>query len=107
MIVHDDGSAEAMYDLRVGSLESPAIAIECVGAVDAKVTELWNVGPARGPLSCRLQGDWRVTIGPNARFGKLASGVEGLLQEFEALRLSDFEADWSLRRSHPHLMMMC
>jgi hypothetical protein len=32
--VYDDGSQNSMYDLRIGPADSPAIAIECVGAVD-------------------------------------------------------------------------
>jgi hypothetical protein len=33
--VHDDGSQTSMYDLRIGAVEAPDVAIECVGAVNS------------------------------------------------------------------------
>jgi len=65
--LNDDGSTPAMYDLVVGERAKPAIAIECVGAVDRVRTETWNVGPALGPLTFSLTGDWDVLLRPNAR----------------------------------------
>jgi len=34
VVVHDDGSQPSMYDLRIGVVEAPDVAIECVGAVE-------------------------------------------------------------------------
>jgi hypothetical protein len=48
-VVHDDGSQPSMYDLRIGAVEAPDVAIECVRAVDPVSAETWNVGPGRGP----------------------------------------------------------
>jgi len=59
---HDDGTAPGMYDLRVGAVVGPAVAIECVRAVDATLEELWNVGAIRGPLMLGLTGDWICTL---------------------------------------------
>jgi hypothetical protein len=39
VVVHDDGSQASMYDLRIGAVEAPEVAIECVGAVDPDRTE--------------------------------------------------------------------
>ena len=60
VVVHDNNSRPGMYDLLIGPAESPAIAIECVGAVDRVRTETWNVGPARGPLTLALRGVGRL-----------------------------------------------
>ena len=51
-----------IYDLRVGPADAPEVAIECVGSVDSKFTETWNVGPAKGPFTFSVKGDWTVTI---------------------------------------------
>ena|SRR5687768_4154012 len=67
---HDDGTAPGMYDLRVGAVVGPAVAIECVRAVDATLEELWNVGPIRGPLMLGLTGDWICTLTREARVKK-------------------------------------
>ena len=39
VVIHDDGSQPSMYDLRIGAVEAPDVAIECVGAVDSVFTE--------------------------------------------------------------------
>src|SRR2546428_3688676 len=56
--LHDDQSQPSMFDLRVGPADPPAIAIECVGAVDPIRVETWNVGPAKGAMRLALKGDW-------------------------------------------------
>ena len=48
-----------MYDPRIGAVEVPDVAIECVGAVDSVFIATWNVGPTKGPLDNRLQPDHR------------------------------------------------
>jgi hypothetical protein len=98
VFLHDDGSQASMYDLRVGPVETPEIAIECVGAVDPIRTETWNLGPANGPLHLRLAGDWTISIVPNARLKPLFKEIEALLQELEHRRLHIVHVDVRLRR---------
>ena len=63
--LNDDGTASGMYDLRIGSADAPEMAVECVGPVDPKPTETWNLGPAEGPLMLALKGDWLITLTPS------------------------------------------
>ena len=65
VVIHDDGSKPSMYDLRIGSADAPEMAVECVGTVDPKLTETWNLGPAEGPLKLALKGDWLITLTPS------------------------------------------
>jgi len=51
-----------MYDLRIGTVEAPDVAIECVGAVDPVRAETWNAGPGKGPLRLTVKGDWIINI---------------------------------------------
>ncbi len=104
VVVHDDNSQPSMYDLRIGPVDSPAIAIECVGAVDGVRTETWNIGPARGPLTLALRGDWTVILKPGAKMKGLAPSLEAILQgcEHEGV-LSAVHVDWRLNRSNPEL----
>src|SRR5688572_17752642 len=81
VVLHDDGRRPAMYDLRVGDVDAPEIAIECVGAVDSVRAETWNVGPAKGPLQFDLKRDWRVVLRPGAPVNKIESKLERVLQE--------------------------
>jgi hypothetical protein len=83
VVVHDDNSQPSMYDLRIGAVEAPEVAIECVGAVDSVSTETWNVGPGKGPLHLRMKGDWRIHIARNARKGRIEQRIEPILQNLE------------------------
>jgi hypothetical protein len=104
VVLHDDGRRPGLYDLRVGDVEAPDIAIECVGAVDTVRTETWNIGPARGPLSLDLAGDWHVVLRRHARVKEIKSRLEDVLQECELARISGFTpVDWSLERHNPHV----
>lgn len=101
---HDDGSSPGMYDLRIGEVVGPAVAIECVRAVDATLEELWNVGPIRGPLMLGLSGDWICTLTREARVKKrLLTSLESPLRDCEERGLWDIHVDWALRKEHPHL----
>ena len=83
VVVHDDGSQRSMYDLRIGAVEGPDVAIECVGAVDPVGTETWNVGPGRWPLRLKLKGDWRIHIARGARVGRIEQRIEPILRNLE------------------------
>lgn len=104
VVVHDDNSQPSMYDLRIGPADSPAIAIECVGAVDSVRTETWNLGPGRGPLTLALRRDWTVLLKPNAKIKGLAPRLEAILQACEREDVpSAVHVDWRLRCSNPKL----
>lgn len=95
--LHDDGSKPGMYDLRIGLLNEPEVAIECVGAVDRAFTETWNVGPAKGALEISVKGDWIITINREARVKVIKQHIESLLQEVEARGIEDLRVDYHLR----------
>ena len=97
VVLNDDGSMPGMYDLRIGSADAPEVAVECVGAVDARLTETWNVGPAKGPLELALRGDWTITLVPSARVKAIRQRVEPLLRELEYRGLRDVHVDYELK----------
>ena len=96
VIINDDNSVSGMYDLRIGSSETPEIAVECVGAVDQPYTEAWNIGPAKGPLLCSITGDWKIVITKETRVNKIKQHVEGLLQKLEERGLPNIRFDQHL-----------
>lgn len=57
----------------------------------------WNVGPARGPLLFRLQGDWMVEISPTARFKRISQYLEAILQYLETQEVRGLDVDYRLR----------
>ena len=83
VVLHDDGSRPSMYDLRIGSVEAPDVAIECVRAVDPIGTETWNVGPAKGSLRLAMKGDWMITIARDARIRRLQERLGPILRDLE------------------------
>jgi len=95
--LHDDGSRDGMYDLRIGPVDAPELAVECVGAVDSTRTETWNIGPARGPLERALRGDWFITVTRNARIKAMEQRIGPLLRELEDQGVSDVAVDRGLR----------
>jgi hypothetical protein len=88
--INDDNSMPGMYDLRIGSKNAPAVAIECVGAVDPTYTETWHVGPAKGPLALPVVGDWIVEIAPTARVKHVKQGLGQFLMKLEARSILNF-----------------
>jgi len=83
VVVHDDGSQPSMYDLRIGAVEAPDVAIECVGAVDPVRTETWKVGPGKGHLRLRVKGDWIIGIAPEAHIRTIKQHIESILRDLE------------------------
>lgn len=96
VIIHDDGSKNGMYDLRIGSTDAPTAAIECVGAVDQLFTETWNVGPAKGPFYLQVQGDWYITVKPGAHIKTIKKELQQPLQELESKGIYGFQAIYQL-----------
>jgi len=81
--INDDGSKPGMYDLRIGPLDAPEVAIECLGAVDQTFTETWNVGPAKSPLELSTKGDWIITIADKASIKDIKQHIERILETLE------------------------
>lgn len=88
---HDDNSANSMYDLRIGSVETPTVALEVVGAVDREWTETWNVGPGRSGKRWDVSGNWLLTIQPGTHIKTLKRELPPLLRTLEAMGVRDFD----------------
>jgi hypothetical protein len=101
--VHDDGTAPGMYDLRIGSLEMPDVAIEVIGAVDPASTETWNIGPAKGPISVSVDGDWMVEISAACRIKDLRTNLSVLLKELERREVQLVHVDSHLQHRDSEL----
>ena len=102
VVVHDNQSHAGMYDLRVGPVSAPLIAIECVRAVDPAFEEFWNIGPGRGPLVLQLAGDWTLTLSRTARLkSRLLPGLEAALRQCEQEGLENVDVDWWLKQTNP------
>ncbi len=98
VIVHDDGSQDSMYDLRVGRKETPEIAIECVGAVNSKFVESWKAGPGKGSFVLKgIKNDWIVETRVGARIKLVMAEIEMLLQRLEAAEIYHLNELWPLR----------
>jgi hypothetical protein len=91
--LHDDNSVSSMYDLRVGSIEAPEIAIEVIGAVDPVFIKTWMDGPAKGPLELSIKGDWTIVITHRAQVKIIRRRIEHLLQKLEDQEVYKVEAD--------------
>lgn len=88
--LHDDGSRDGMYDLRIGPADTPEMAVEVVGAVDQTRAETRSVGLSKGPLELALQGDWIIAHTRSARMKAIEKRLARLLQEFEDREISRF-----------------
>lgn len=109
VIIHDDNSEPSMYDLRIGSVDAPKYAIECVGAVCQKTTETINIAYEKKPVDysssdIKISGDWNVTIEKTARVKLIKSEIARILMEFENLGITGFTpVDWQLKQSNLEL----
>jgi hypothetical protein len=97
VVVHDDNSAPRMYDLRIGAIDAPDVAIECVRAADSTFAETWNAGPAKGPFQLSISGDWNIAITTNARVKVIKQNVEPLLQNLEGKGIENMYVDHRLK----------
>ncbi|HKY54314.1 MAG TPA: hypothetical protein VJM08_08420 [Anaerolineales bacterium] len=96
-VIHDDGTADGMYDLRIGPVNAPKFAIECFQAVDSAFTEIWNLGPARGPLNLSLENNWIVEVSTKARLKTFKQNIESVLQELERRGIYNVLVDHHLK----------
>ena len=104
VFIHDDGSQPSMYDLRIGAVEAPDVAIECVGAVDSDFTETWTVGPGKGPLHLKVKGDWKIGITWKTNIRRLERRIEPVLQKLEKLDVSEVRVGLLLERDESGLL---
>ncbi|MFS1424630.1 hypothetical protein [Shewanella sp. 10N.286.48.B5] len=105
--VHDDGSENGMYDLRIGTNENISYAIECVGAVDRIAIETWNIGPAKGPIKVKSHGNWAISVKNTANINFLKSQIAEIIRICEELSLTDFTpVDWELREFNAELFKL-
>jgi hypothetical protein len=93
-----------MYDLRIGAVEAPEVAIECVGAVDSVRTETWNVGPGRGPLRLKVKGDWVINIAREAHIRTIRQHIESILRNLEERDVREVRVDHILMRNDSRLL---
>ena len=104
VVIHDDNSQPSMYDLRIGAVEAPNVAIECVGAVDPIFTETWSVGPGSGSFSRAVKGDWRIGIARKARIRTIRRHIEPILQNLEEQEISEVRVGHILKRDDSGLL---
>ena len=104
VVIHDDGSQPSMYDLRIGVVDAPEVAIECVGAVSSVFTETWNVGPDRGPLRLAVQGDWRISIAWEADIRTIRRHIEPILRSLEERDIHNVRVGHLLNRHDDQLL---
>jgi hypothetical protein len=104
VVVHDDNSQSSMYDLRIGAVEAPEVAIECVSAVDSVRAATWNAGPDKGPLSLAVKGDWRIGIAPETNIRTLRQRITPILQNLEEQEVSEVRVGHLLKRDDSGLL---
>jgi hypothetical protein len=104
VVIHDDGTQPSMYDLRIGTVEAPDVAIECVGAVDSVRTETWNVGPGRGPLRLKVKGDWIINIARGAHIRAIRQHIESILRDLEERDVRRVSVGHLLKRHDSRLL---
>jgi hypothetical protein len=97
VVLHDTGSSHSMYDLRIGSIDSPDVAIECVGAVDPVFIKTWKFLTARGSLQLSVSGDWIISIASKARLKGIEQLLERLLKELEDRGIDHLYVDHRLK----------
>ena len=102
--LHDDGSQPGMYDLRIGPVDAPNMAIEVVAAVDPVFNETWNIGPGSGPMQLGIQGDWTVIIDPSTRLRTFRQQIEPQLQQLEARGILTLRPDHFVSREDDCLL---
>jgi hypothetical protein len=104
VVIHDDGSQPSMYDQRIGAVEAPDVAIECVGAVDSVFTETWNVSPGKGPLRLAIKGDWIIGIAREAHIRTIKQHIESILRKLEERDVSEVRVGHLLKRHDSQLL---
>lgn len=103
--LHDNGSQPRMYDLRVGPIDAPDIAIEVTRAADPKRMEASKVTPSDGVIAVpSLNAVWVVVVNPSVR-RKASARRKGLVESLGPI-LGDLEKRLTGRRLHGGLGTM-
>ncbi|EOW9280375.1 TPA: hypothetical protein PX780_003709 [Vibrio cholerae] len=102
--LHDNGSESGMFDLRIGSKIAPLYAIECVGAVERKAMETWNIGPGKEVLSCGSSSNWIVSITKTTNIKYLKKQLPEVICLLESLKfVGNIYVDSYLELAHEGL----
>ena len=83
VVLHDDGTANSMYDLRIGPSDRPQVAIEVVGAVNFEFTRTWNAGAAKGPINTMGKADWLLFLADGVVAERLRRQIGNLVRRME------------------------
>jgi hypothetical protein len=84
VVQHDDGSRNAMYDLRVLYPDGPAGAAEVVAAADGESIALWNlINPGGRWIAPELAGGWSVHLEISARGKRIRNELPQFLMTLE------------------------
>ena len=102
---HDDGTRQGAYDLRVGPVAAPRIAIECTSAHDEDLTKLSRTMARWGRFELSLDGDWDVRFHREAAsvLREVKEQIEVGLRMCEQRGEYDFYVDHRLEGRQPDL----
>lgn len=76
-----------MFDLRVGPINAPEMAIEVTSAIDQQWTETWNVGQRRSGNVPGVLGDWMLVVRPGANVKRIKNELPDLVTAINAAGL--------------------
>ena len=76
---HDDNSFPSMYDLRVGPIQKPHLAIECVKDINTDAIRTWKKGPEKGPVQVDVNGSWVIGLFKHAQIKNVTSRLKAIL----------------------------
>lgn len=69
-----------MYDLRVGPVDAPKIAIEVTGAIDAPWMATWNASQKLSGKVPGVDGDWTFVLRPGAHVKRLIPELPAVVE---------------------------
>ena len=101
--MHDDGTQDSMCDLRVGTVEAPEIAIECVQDADPDAIRVWKKGPAGGPHQIETKGDWLVELSSSCQVAKLPRRLAPLLAILHSSGLLHMDLESTIQSTASHI----
>ena len=84
---HDDGSTPSMFDLRVGPVDAPEVAIEVTGAIDGPWTATWNAGQKLSGRVAGVDGDWTFEVCAGAQVKPIIKELPHLVTAIRAAGL--------------------
>ena len=103
VLIHDDGSEDSMYDLRIGSKDCPEVAIEVTGAVNKQFIEA-SILVGSPEVFEGLANDWLVGIRDDARIKTIRKKLCSLLGRLEEAGIYHLNDYWQHRQRYRDLM---